>query len=219
MPSIEDGLLAGQLAYYRANAAQYDRPYEHESLRRLLALADGLPITGDVLEPACGTGQWTGRLANRARTVTAVDASTEMLAIARARVPAPNVTFVHADLFSWAPPRRYDTVFFAFWLSHVPPSRLPAFWDRVAGMLAPGCRAVFVDDGPAAVATEDGVETGPIPTVERSVDDGSRYRIVKVFHDARTLTTDLAALGWTARVRNVDTRYAGVAEPPANLTR
>lgn len=103
-------------------------------------------------------------------------------------------------------------MFFAFWLSHVPPSRLPAFWDRVAAMLAPGARAVFVDDGPGAVAIEDGVETGPIPTVERSVDDGGRYRIVKVFHDARTLTTDLASLGWTARVRDMDTRYVGFAE-------
>lgn len=216
MPSLEDDLLADQLAYYRANAAQYDRPYaEQESLQRMLTLADDLPVTGDVLELACGTGQWTRRLADRARTVTALDASAEVLAIARARASAPNITYVHADLFTWEPPRRYDTVFFCFWLSHVPPSRLPAFWNRVAAMLAPGGKAVFIDDGPAAVAIEDGVENGPVPTVVRSLDDGSRHRIVKVFHDARTLTADLASLGWTAHIRTVDTRYAGVAEPPA----
>lgn len=62
----DDALLAEQLAYYRAGAAQYDRPYaEYAPLRELLGVVDELPVTGDVLEPACGTGQWTTRLAAR----------------------------------------------------------------------------------------------------------------------------------------------------------
>ena len=60
-------MLAEQLAYYRAGAAEYDRQYaEYEDLRELLTVVDELPIAGDVLEPACGTGQWTPRLAARA---------------------------------------------------------------------------------------------------------------------------------------------------------
>jgi trans-aconitate methyltransferase len=57
--------------------------------------------------------------------VTAVDAAPEMLALARQRVRDLPVEFVQADLFAWQPPRRYDTVFFAFWLTHVPPARSP----------------------------------------------------------------------------------------------
>src|SRR6266511_3494592 len=30
--------------------------------------------------------------------------------------------FIRADIFEWVPDRRYDVVFFGFWLSHVPPS-------------------------------------------------------------------------------------------------
>ncbi|MFD8717462.1 class I SAM-dependent methyltransferase [Streptomyces sp. NPDC059629] len=92
---------------------------------------------GDVLEPACGTGQWTGSLAARARSVTAVDASPEVLGIAQARAASPNVRFDQADVFKWRPPHRFDTVFLAFFHSHVPPSRLGDFWNTVAAALAP----------------------------------------------------------------------------------
>ncbi|GGS14771.1 hypothetical protein GCM10010252_62820 [Streptomyces aureoverticillatus] len=212
----EHTLLAEQLDYYRAAAAEYDRPYEERAeLRDLLAVADDLPIGGDVLELACGTGQWTPSLAARARSVTAVDAAEEVLAVARGRVSSPHVRFVQADLFAWRPPRRYDTVFFAFWLSHVPPARPPDFWDSVAAALAPGGRAVFIDDGPAWAGEEEVVADRPVPAAVRRLQDGSRHRIVKVFHDARTLTDDLTALGWSAQVRPFGGHFIGVAEPSA----
>lgn len=211
----DDTLLAEQMAYYKAGAAEYDRPYaEHEDLRKLLAVVGDLPIAGHVLELACGTGQWTLRLAARAQSVTAVDASPEVLALARARTGSPTVRFLEADLFEWRPPRRYDTVFFAFWLSHVPPARLPGFWNTVAAALAPGGKAIFIDDGPAAAAYEEVLADQPTPTALRRLDDGSEYRIVKVFHDAQTLTDDLTAQGWSVRIRTMAGNIIGVAEPP-----
>ncbi|WP_411086594.1 class I SAM-dependent methyltransferase [Streptomyces sp. 061-3] len=212
----DDALLAEQMAYYRAGAAEYDRPYaEYEGLQRLLAVVDDLPIAGDVLELACGTGQWTALLAARAHSVTAVDAATEVLALARARIASPTVEFLEADLFEWQPPRRYDTVFFAFWLSHVPPARLPDFWNTVAAALAPGGKAIFIDDGPAAAAYEEVLTNQPAPAALRRLDDGSQYRIVKVFHDAQTLTDGLTALGWSVRIRPMAGNFIGIAEPPA----
>ncbi|MFG2471516.1 class I SAM-dependent methyltransferase [Streptomyces canus] len=211
----DDALLAEQMAYYNSGAAEYDRPYaEYEDLQKLLAAVDDLPIAGDVLELACGTGQWTPRLAARAHSVTAVDASPEVLALARARTAAPTVQFLEVDLFEWQPPRRYDTVFFAFWLSHVPPTRLPDFWNTVATALAPGGKAIFIDDGPAAAAHEEVVADQPVPAALRRLDDGSQYRIVKVFHDAQTLTDDLTALGWSVRIRSMAGNFIGIAEPP-----
>ena len=210
----DDALLAEQLAYYRAGAAEYDRPYtERADLQELLACVDSLPIAGDVLELACGTGQWTRLLAARARSVTAVDAAAEVLALARARTAAPTVEFVEADLFAWQPPRRYETVFFAFWLSHVPPARLPRFWSTVAEALAPGGKVIFIDDGPAWAASEDVLADHPVPAAVRRLDDGSKYRIVKVFHEARALTSDLTSLGWSVRIRPVDGQFIGIAEP------
>ncbi|MFD3312772.1 class I SAM-dependent methyltransferase [Streptomyces sp. NPDC058694] len=204
----EDALLTEQIAYYRARAPEYDRVYaEREDLRELLTVVDDLPITGDVLELACGTGQWTSALAARARSVTAVDASPEVLGIARARTASAEVRFECADVFKWQPPRRYDTVFFAFWLSHVPPSRLGDFWNTVAAALAPHGKAVFIDEGPSAAARED------VAAEVRRLDDGSEYRIVKVFHDHEELTGQLAELGWSADIRTREEFLVGIAEP------
>ena len=115
-------LVAEQVAYYRAHAPDYDNDIAglHPGWSQAI---DELPITGDVLELACGSGRWTRLLAARARSVTAVDAAPEMLAIARQRVGNLPVEFIEADVFAWEPPRRYDTVLFAFWLTHVPPTR------------------------------------------------------------------------------------------------
>ncbi|NGO13320.1 class I SAM-dependent methyltransferase [Streptomyces sp. HC44] len=219
MAGDDEALLAEQMAYYRARAPEYDRVYaERSDLRELLAAVDDLPVTGDVLELACGTGQWTGPLAARARSVTALDAAAETLDIACSRVTSPNVLFTQADVFTWRPSRRYDTVFFAFWLSHVPPSRMADFWNTVGAALAPQGRAIFIDDGPGEAVHEEVLARQPVPAVLRPLDDGSRHRIVKVFHDAETLTGDLAALGWSADVRLVDGSFiVGVAEPSGLL--
>jgi len=215
-PLDDDTLLAEQLAYYRAGAAAYDRQYtRYEGLRKLLTLVDGLPVTGDVLEPACGSGRWTRLPAARARSVTAVDGAAEMPAIARRHVSHPGVRFLRADLFEWRPHRRYDTVFFAFWLSHVPPARLPAFWTTVAAAPAPGGRAIFVDDGPATAGHEELLTDRTVPTAVRRLDDGSRYRIAKTFRAPRTVAADLATLDWSARVRPVGGNIVGIAKPPS----
>ncbi|WP_369386741.1 hypothetical protein AB5J72_03360 [Streptomyces sp. CG1] len=51
---------------------------------------------------------------------------------------------------------------------------------------------------PAAAAEEEVLANLPVPAALRRPGDGSRYRIVKVFHDVRTLTDHLTALGWSA---------------------
>ncbi|GAP65927.1 methyltransferase [Mizugakiibacter sediminis] len=52
----------------------------------------------DVLEIGCGTGKNTVWLAERARSVVAMDFSAGMLAQARRRIAAPHVRFVHHDV-------------------------------------------------------------------------------------------------------------------------
>ena len=191
-------LLAEQVAYYRAHAPDYDDAYLGKDWDRCI---QELPIAGDVLELACGTGHWTRLLAARARLVTAVDAAPEVLALARRRVRGLPVEFVQADVFAWRPPRRYDTVFFAFWLTHVPPARFAAFWTMVDVALAPGGRVCFIDDSDQQRAGERFVSDQATPAVWRPLGDGTQHRVVKVYYTPGALAARLAGLGWSADVR------------------
>jgi SAM-dependent methyltransferase len=197
-------LVAEQIAYYRAHALDYDNDIAGLHLDWSQAI-DELPIAGDVLELACGSGRWTRLLAARARSVTAVDAAPQMLALARQRVGNLPVEFIEADVFAWQPPRRYDTVFFAFWLTHVPPARFAAFWSMAGAALAPGGRVCFVDDSDRGRAGERVVADQATPAVWRRLRDGSEHRVVKVYYSPAELAARLAELGWSAAIRETGT--------------
>ena len=97
-------LLGEQLAYYRAVAPGYLRSApvplqgsEAVALRRDVGAAFDAHFRGDVLELACGPGTWTAMLADRARSLTAVDGAPEMLSLAAEVAPGANVRFVQSD--------------------------------------------------------------------------------------------------------------------------
>lgn len=122
---------AEQLAYYRAGADEYeDHSIDVPGQDELLAAIDSFRPTGDVLEVACGSGIWTQLLLRSAVSVTAVDGAPKMLRRARNRVGiAALVRYIEADLLAWRADRRYDGVFFGFWISHVPEDKFTSFWS------------------------------------------------------------------------------------------
>ena len=149
---VPAGTLEEMATYYRARAAEYDEWFYRQGrfdrgpeangrwfaeAEEVFAALDALAPDGDVLELAPGTGIWTARLLRHARTITAIDASPEMIAINRAKVASDRVRYLLADLFAWRPDRRYDAVCFAFWISHVPDERLDPFLATVAAAASP----------------------------------------------------------------------------------
>lgn len=198
---MTDKLLASQVDYYRHRAAEYDATAYGDVAAarvRIARLVAGMRPSGNVLEIACGTGLWTEALAEHAGRLTAIDTAPEALELARARVPG--VAFEVADVFSWRPGDRYDVIFFSAWLSHVPMNRFAEFWGLLRGLLADDGRVLFidehVDESPkeAFVPGRDGV-------VERRLNDGRTFHVVKNFVVPDRLTGELRALGWECAIR------------------
>ncbi len=166
-------------------------------------------LTGDVLELAPGTGIWTERLLRTATTVTAVDASTEMIAINQAKVQSKRVTYLQADLFTWQPERAYDAVFFGFWISHVPRERLGNFLQRVTEMLRPGGKVFFVDGRrePTSTASDHRLPEANNQVMKRILNDGRAFEIVKIFYDPNELTTQCTQAGLDIKVQETATYF------------
>jgi 2-polyprenyl-3-methyl-5-hydroxy-6-metoxy-1,4-benzoquinol methylase len=212
-----DRLLDQQVTYYRARAGEYDqwflregrydRGVEHraqwfgevQAIRRALTAAIK---DSEVLELACGTGLWTEQLARENRQVFAVDASPEAIAINQNRTQATNVRYEVADIFSWSPPELFDAVFFAFWLSHVPPSRFDNFWATVRAALKPNGQVFFADSlfEQSSTAT-DHAPINNSGIVRRRLNDGREFEIVKMFYEPQQLERRLANLGWRGEVQ------------------
>jgi len=123
-------------------AASYDadpnatRDLDAEIVRRAPLAVDG----GDVLELGCGTGKNTAWLAERARTVVALDFSAGMLARARERVRTASVSFVRHDVRDpWpVPGAACDVVIGNLVLEHV--EELAPVYREAARVLRPGGR-------------------------------------------------------------------------------
>jgi SAM-dependent methyltransferase len=214
-PDPVESLLAEQVDYYRAMATEYeDHALRDAGGEELEAALETFRPAGDVLELASGTGLWTKELLRYADSVTCVDAAPEMLAVAKQRLDDSRVRFLQGNLFEWRPDRRYDVVFFGFWLSHVPAERFDSFWSLVADCLAPGGRVFFVDDGHRT--PEELVEGENSVRIQRRLNDGAAFEIVKVPLRPAELQSRLSELGWRIEVHETAGPFfwgQGTAQP------
>ena len=201
---------AEMLAYYEARAAEYDDWYlrrgryergpvhdaawnaELDAAGRWL---DELPIAGEIVELAAGTGWWSPLLASKGE-LSLYDAASGPLDIARERLVAHRLRAHLHVRDAWAEPdRAVDAVFTGFWLSHVPRARLDDFLALVRRWLKPGGTFAFIDSlqDPQSSATDH-----PPPADDESIrrlDDGREFTIVKVYYDPVELEAGLARAG------------------------
>ena len=217
-------LLAEQQRYYEARAPIYDQLYLrqgryavddaswtanwHRETGELERFVQGLPADGAVLELAPGTGLWTRFLAPQARSLVAVDGSPAMLARNQALRDGDGIRSVEADLFAWEQDERFDLIFTGFFLSHIPPGRWAAFWEKVAAWLAPSGTLAFVDDswGPDRPRSSDRVEGGPDHAHIRRLDDDA-YTIVKRFFRPEELEAAFGEVGLHAEVHSTGEHF------------
>ena len=149
---------------YRIWSRTYDEPgnplidVEEPHVREILA---EIP-PGRALDAACGTGRYAALLVAAGHTVTGVDSSPDMLAVARPKVPSAR--FLLGDLHLLpVPDASADVVTCALALQHV--DALGPVFAEFARVLAPGGHLVTSDihwqslylGGIASIVDDDGL--------------------------------------------------------------
>ena len=217
-------VLATQKRYYDLRAPDYldstkpsDRGGRNHPFPSELAapIFEDLRPFGDVLELACGPGPlFTSQLARYGDSVTAVDASPTMLQLNHGHVADPKVTYVEDDLFEWSPDRTYDFVFFGHWLSHIPTARFADFWDLVRACTGDRGRVGFIDEDDRAAWMDPDRPSEHSEVARRTLADGRRFDIIKVFWSPEDLEQRLRALGWDVQISRVGDRFmVGLGHP------
>jgi ubiquinone/menaquinone biosynthesis C-methylase UbiE len=202
---------AEMVAYYEARAGEYDDWYlrrgryargaihdtawnaELDAAGRWL---DALPIRGEIVELAAGTGWWSPLLASKGE-LWLYDAAEAPLERARDRLVAHNLR-AHIHLRdAWAEPdRQVDAVVLGFWLSHVDRDRTAAFLALARRWLKPGGTLAILDSlpDPQSGAADHAAVVADRAT--RRLDDGREFTIVKVYRDAGEMRDALMAAGF-----------------------
>lgn len=223
--TVSERTLEKMKEYYRARAAEYDDWFYRRGSRydrgpemnaqwfrevdEVRAALDAFHIVGNIVELAPGTGIWTEQFVRTAETVTAIDASREMIAINRAKVASERVIYEQADLFAWQPERTYDAICFCFWISHVPLERIDGFLRVVAKALRPGGKVFFVDSRRAQTVTaiDQVLPQQTEQEMVRKLNDGREFQIVKNFYDPAWLSERCAANGLDVTVKETLTSF------------
>lgn len=183
--------------YYRDRVPYHDAYMDYqgpEAMEGLLApiidVFEGDVAGRDVLEVACGTGNWTQVLAKRARSVTATDLVVEYLELARSKDPSGKVVYQVANAYSLdAVEGTFDAAFAADWWSHIPRSMEDAFLQALCGRLASGTRVVLVDmlRTPAFDLAFLRFDAEGNEVQLRTLPNGETYEVLKNFPDPEVL--------------------------------
>jgi demethylmenaquinone methyltransferase/2-methoxy-6-polyprenyl-1,4-benzoquinol methylase len=207
----DDSVDSEMVRYYAARADEYDDwylrcvRYSHgeahdeawrSDLEAAAAWLASRPFEGRIVELAAGTGWWSPLLAAKGQ-LTLYDAAPEPLGKARERLAEAGL---HAEVGlrdAWAEPdRAVEGLFAGFWVSHVARSRLDEFMGLAARWLVPGGLFAFID---SRSDPESGARDHRPPQDDvqaRQLDDGSRFRVRKVFYEPTELEAALAGAGF-----------------------
>jgi len=208
--------------YYAARAPEYDDwylrrgRYSHgviadaawnAELDTATQWLDSLPIGGEIVELAAGTGWWSPLLASKGQ-LSIYDAVEEPLDRARERLVAHGLAAHIHVRDAWAEPdRQVDALFTGFWLSHVPRARLDEFLSICRRWLKPGGIFAFID---SRRDPDSSAKDHPTPEDDlslRKLNDGREYVIPKIYYEPSDLEQALVAAGFATSKVGTTSRF------------
>ncbi|MBD3234832.1 MAG: methyltransferase domain-containing protein [candidate division Zixibacteria bacterium] len=203
MNSRHDRKLIEQMnLYYDARAIWHDYYMNYISneqmeqlLKPIVETVAPFVASKQVLEIACGTGNWTQALSKRAELVVAVDISSKALGIAGEKLSEyHNVILRHGDAYKLPDiGDTFEVLFASDWWSHIPKACIPQFLEGAAAKMGDGAKAIFLD-----MSFKDYFKNEPFyydsddnRVSIRKLPNGSPYEVIKNFPDENELRNTL----------------------------
>lgn len=157
---------------------------------------DRLPLHGEIVELAAGTGWWSTLLAGKGE-LSIYDVNETALDVARRRLVAHGLrAHLHVRDAWEEPDRAVDAVFAGFWLSLLPNDRLQPLLRIAARWLKPGGAFAFIDrkgDAEAEAVGEPAPEQG---VVRQTLPDGRELLVPQVVRTPEELEGALVEAGF-----------------------
>ena len=144
-------------AAYNRCAMEYARQRRATADAELSLITERLTPGSSTLDVGCGAGVPVARHLAKTFSVTGIDVSSSMIALARKNVPSAR--FIHADVMEVEfPERSFDAIVSFYAIFHIPRQEHLNLFRRFVQWLRPGGLLLFTvarnDDGPGY--TEDG---------------------------------------------------------------
>ena len=195
--SIAD-LIKEMNEYYRENVHYHDECMSYTDNLSMEKLLD--PIIDriekdikdmDVLEIACGTGNWTQVLSKRARSVMATDINEAYLIAAKKKpYQKDNVVFKVADAYTLdGIDRKFNLAFASDFWSHIPKSKIKCFIKTFHSKLLPGSEVIMIDmlRKPELDRMFSHIDEEGNVIQKRTLPNGKKYHVVKNFPTEKEL--------------------------------
>ena len=154
MQNKNEEIIKEMNAYYSHRAPEHDSLMGYtgnksmeELLHPVIEYIEDFIKGQDILEIACGTGNWTQVLAKRARSVLATDVNDNVLELARNKdFPTENVEFKVADAYTLdGIDAIFNAAFASDWFSHIPKLEISRFLNVLHQKLYADSHVVFIE--------------------------------------------------------------------------
>jgi ubiquinone/menaquinone biosynthesis C-methylase UbiE len=190
----DEAILKEMEEYYRDRVPYHDMCMSYsdnktmeELLGPIIRIFEKDMVDKDVLEIACGTGNWTQVLSKRARTVVACDFYEGYIKEAEKKeYQLSNVNFMVADAYGLEGiESEFTAAFCGDWFSHVPRSKIDEFLKTMHGKLIPLSKVVIVDmlRSPELQKMFSHVDSQGNEIQIRILPNGKKYKVIKNFFE------------------------------------
>lgn len=190
----------GENVHYHDECMSYTDNLSMEKLLAPIIRRVEKDIKGkDVLEIACGTGNWTQVLSKRARSVMATDINEAYLIEAKKKsYQKDNVVFKVADAYELdGIDRKFNLAFASDFWSHIPKSKIKSFIETLHNKLLAGSEVIMIDmlRKPELDRMFSHIDEEGNVIQRRILPDGKEYQVVKNFPTEKELMNCLKGYG------------------------